>query len=358
MVMRRIFVFTFFLTLLLTEGCGPKYPQSVQFSPNDKPFDKLSEYGFFTGELKLLQPNKGVLPYNMVNSMFNDFSLRKCFMYLPEGAKLSLDSTQLLNLPVGACLINVIYYPNNPKAGSNERNLIETQLLLHKQSGWEALTYIWNDEQSDALKSDIGDIKSIDWLSDKGNTQHADFVIANKNQCKGCHWYDNHITPIGIKAGNLNVQTDYLENPQNQLSYWKELGLMTEDFSASTPYVNWRDTSFSLDDRTRAYLDANCAHCHNPKGPAYVSGLFLNYDNRNMETYGVCKSPPSAGKGSCNLRVDIMPGKPGESIIVCRVASTELGVKMPQMGRTLVDGDGVALLAKWITSLQGDCEVK
>ncbi|MFN8287690.1 MAG: hypothetical protein U0V74_13090 [Chitinophagales bacterium] len=346
------------LALVFISACKTRSPQTVQLPPAGTAFEKLSEYGFFTGDLKELKPNNGVLPYNMVNSVFTDYSLRKCFMYVPQGAKLSFDSTQLLSLPQGSCLINVIYYPNNPKTSSTEKHLIETQLLLNGADGWQAVTYLWNEDQTDALKTDIGDIKAIDWLNEKGSNMHADFVVANKNQCKGCHWYGNHITPIGVKAGNLNTTADYLASPKNQLTYWKESGLLADDYSSGIKYVNWRDTSNSLDDRTRAYLDANCAHCHNPKGPAYVSGLFLNYDNHNMETYGLCKSPPSAGKGSCNLRVDIVPGKPGESIIMCRVASTELGVKMPQMGRTMVDIDGVALIAKWIMSLQGNCEVE
>jgi hypothetical protein len=126
----------------------------------------------------------------------------------------------------------------------------------------------------------------------------------------------------------------------------------------ASKYPDWKDTKVAIEQRVRSYLDANCAHCHNPDGPAYVSGLFLNHDNYNMAVYGICKSPPSAGKGSCNLKYDIVPGKPAESIIVCRMAATELGIKMPQLGRTVIDNDGVALIIQWIAQLKGDCSVQ
>jgi len=123
-------------------------------------------------------------------------------------------------------------------------------------------------------------------------------------------------------------------------------------------YQNWKDTSLVLEQRVRGYLDANCAYCHNLQGPATVSGLFLNADNYNMETYGVCKLRLSGGKGTCYLKYDIVPGKPSESIIACRMASSEYGVKMPELGRTVVDNEGLSLITRWIAQMKGDCPLK
>jgi hypothetical protein len=42
--------------------------------------------------------------------------------------------------------------------------------------------------------------------------------------------------------------------------------------------ASYSDETANLDDRAHADLDINCGHCHNPGGPAYTSGLYLNYE--------------------------------------------------------------------------------
>ena len=345
---------------LLMDGC--RYTASgnkVRLDVQEKAPLKISEYSFFKEATDFTKPNSGVVPYGYINSMFNDHSLRHNFVYIPDGKCAAVDSNGLLNLPVGSALINIIYYWKDERKSAPEKQLIETQLLVRTSSGWEARDYVWNDEQSDAELTIAGDIKPVTWISKDGQERQVNFVVPSKNECKSCHWNADHITPIGIKAANLNRDFDYATGKKNQLQYLASTGLLKNaDTLNAAAYPSWRDTSIALERRVRSYLDANCAHCHNPNGPAYVSGLFLNWDNYNMAVYGVCKSPPSAGKGSCNLKYDIVPGKPGESIIVCRMAATELGVKMPQLGRTIIDNDGVALIIQWISQLKGDCSVQ
>src|SRR3546814_5646478 len=55
----------------------------------------------------------------------------------------------------------------------------------------------------------------------------------------------------------------------------------------------------SVAERARAYLDVNCAHCHNPAGSASNSGLFLRWtDDPTGVNYGIGKRPTAAGRGS------------------------------------------------------------
>jgi hypothetical protein len=48
----------------------------------------------------------------------------------------------------------------------------------------------------------------------------------------------------------------------------------------------------------------------------------------------------------------IVPGHPEQSILVYRMASTEPGVMMPQIGRTLSHKEAVALISDYISSLK------
>ncbi|MBL0967083.1 MAG: hypothetical protein IBJ05_09720, partial [Blastomonas sp.] len=118
----------------------------------------------------------------------------------------------------------------------------------------------------------------------------------------------------------------------------------------------WNDPSTgSLDQRARAYLMVNCAHCHNPKGSASNSGLFLNYGAAaDRTTTGVYKRPVAAGRGSGGREFAILPGQPDQSIMIHRMASTEPGVAMPEVGRSMVHEEGVALIRAWISSLPSE----
>ena len=353
-------ILLFGVSCVLIYSCNSSRDSAkVNLDVNTKPAEKISDYGFFKKVSDFSKPNPGVIPYERINSMFNDYSLRDDFIYIPDGKSFYVDSSNFLSFPVGSCLINIVYYLKNERNRQHNKQLIETQLLVLKENGWEARDYIWNDDQSDALYSVTGDIKSITCKANTGAEMQIDFVIPGKNECKSCHWRADHISPIGVNVANLNRDAEYGAGKKNQLEHWVEAGLLKNfTIANASKYPDWKDTKVAIEQRVRSYLDANCAHCHNPDGPAYVSGLFLNHDNYNMAVYGICKSPPSAGKGSCNLKYDIVPGKPAESIIVCRMAATELGIKMPQLGRTVIDNDGVALIIQWIAQLKGDCSVQ
>jgi hypothetical protein len=64
------------------------------------------------------------------------------------------------------------------------------------------------------------------------------------------------------------------------------------------------------------------------------------------------KHPVAAAPGSGNLAVAIQPGDPDASILAFRMASTEPGVMMPELGRSVTHEEGVALIRAYIASLK------
>src|SRR5262249_5411271 len=95
----------------------------------------------------------------------------------------------------------------------------------------------------------------------------------------------------------------------------------------------------------RAYLDINCAHCHNPQGvQGMTSQLFLNHDNADAFHLGACKRPGSAGTGNGGLTFDIVPGDPDASILYFRTDTSKVGAMMPLLGRSLTHARGAELL--------------
>src|SRR3546814_20221663 len=108
----------------------------------------------------------------------------------------------------------------------------------------------------------------------------------------------------------------------------------------------------SVAEGARAYLDVNCAHCHNPAGSASNSGLFLRWtDDPTGVNYGIGKRPTAAGRGSGGMEYAIAPGDHDHSFLIYRLESTDPGIAMPEVGRSPVHRAGAALLRTWIAEI-------
>ncbi len=319
------------------------------------PKELLSEYGFFTGNASDQQPAAGVTPYGLNTPLFSDYAEKLRFVKLPAGQTVPYHAEQVLDFPVGTTLIKTFYYPTDARNPALGRRLLETRLLVHEASGWKALEYIWNDEQSDAYLEVAGDTKKVSWIDEKGQARTSNYSMPNLNQCKGCHNKNEKLTPIGPTARQLNGNFTYQNTTENQLIRWQKLGLLRSlpalDSIQKAP--QWNDaTTGSLEKRARAWLDINCAHCHNPDGPARTSGLFLHWQETDPTHLGIMKTPVAAGKGSGGRLYSIVPGQPDKSILAYRIESTDPGEMMPELGRRTTHKEGVLLVKEWIQALR------
>lgn len=309
--------------------------------------ERLSEYGFFTGPLAALNPAAGVMPYTVNTPLFSNYAEKLRFIVIPEGTSATYNDSTVFALPVGTVLIKNFYYPLDFRKPEKGRVIIETRLLVHQPQGWEAWPYRWNDEQTEAYYDPAGETKTIQYRDLSGKKIITPYVIPNKNQCKGCHQRGQDLVPIGITARQLNSGS-LTSNPLRQ---WVEAGTLKDvpSFETIPRMAVWDDPhSGSLNDRARAYLDANCGHCHSRLGPASTSGLFLDIYERNPAHLGIYKAPVAAGRGAGNLRYDIVPGEPGNSILIYRMKTTDPAIAMPEIGREQVHREGVALIEEWI----------
>jgi uncharacterized repeat protein (TIGR03806 family) len=321
--------------------------------------EKLSDYGFFKGKLADQQPMDGVVPYSLNTPLFSDYAEKLRFVKLPAGKAVAYNDSAVLNFPVGTTLIKTFYFPNDFRDPAKGRRLMETRLLVHQPEGWKAFDYVWNDEQTDALLEVAGDSKTVRYVDAQGqNRQHA-YSIPNLNQCKGCHNRNEVMMPIGPSVRQLNSELAYGRSganiTENQLTHWQRSGMLTGlpalENCPKSPVWNKPETG-SLNDRARAWLDINCAHCHNPQGPAMTSGLNLSISETDPTALGILKTPVAAGRGSGGHPFDIVPGKPDESILIYRLNSTDPGEMMPELGRKTIQAESLELLRDWITEMK------
>ncbi|MBW3470357.1 SO2930 family diheme c-type cytochrome [Arthrospiribacter ruber] len=320
------------------------------------PFEKLSDYGFFTGKIREMKPQKGVLTYEPASSLFTDYAHKSRFIWMPEGAAASLkdDIEGSLDFPDQTVLIKNFFYPADFNQPDKDIRMIETRLMIKRNGTWEAFPYIWNNEQTDAKYKVIGAEIPVKWQDEDGKQQLINYIVPNKNQCKSCHNVNEQMVPIGVKAKHLNHSFDYGNGPKNQLVQWQESGILEMDKSPDdiASMVNYADKSKDLNLRAMAYLDINCAHCHRAEGPASTSGLFLNYEERDPLKLGVFKTPVAAGFGAGSFKFAIYPGKADESIMTFRMGTNQVGAAMPEIGRVSVHEEGVQLIKEWINAME------
>ena len=341
------------LALLMLSACS-KQVRSHSSEPWPK---KLSAWQLFTGRPGDLKPNQGVVPYDLNTPLFSDYAAKYRFVWMPPGTPAAYNEDDAFEFPAGTIFSKTFAYPISGQPG--KQRLIETRLLVHSQSGWTPLPYVWNNEQTEAYLEVAADPTVVHWTHPSGEQLAIDYVIPNVNQCKECHEKSKATIPIGPKARNLNKDFDYPEGRENQLAHWTRIGYLkgAPDPRNIPRAPVWDDPATgSVEARARAYLDIQCGHCHNPDGSANNTGLYLTVSQMDSMRLGICKVPVSAGQGSGDLLFDVVEGKPEESILLHRMDSVAPKIMMPELGRTLIHREGVALIREWIQSMRGNCE--
>ncbi len=135
--------------------CAVTAGEGVNFDATQPFCDLLSSYRFFRdGPAQV--PNEGVLPYDLNTPLFSDYARKHRFVWLPPGTSATYNARETFTFPVGALLVKTFAFPVDERDPSLGERLIETRLLLRRATGWEAITYLWNDAQTEATRRVIG----------------------------------------------------------------------------------------------------------------------------------------------------------------------------------------------------------
>ncbi|QDT34946.1 parallel beta-helix domain-containing protein [Thalassoglobus polymorphus] len=331
-------------------------------SPNGNPAvsvyrnapEKLSEWGLFKGDGRSQEPVDGVILYDLNTPLFTDDTEKYRFIRLPEGESMRYQPDSVFEFPVGTVIAKTFAYQHDLRDPESEQSLLETRIEVHEDSGWYGFTYIWDDEQADAFLALGGGSRDVSWIQADGTKVSNRYQIPNANQCITCHSRKGKFVPLGPTARNMNRSFHGLRHGANQLAHWKQSGQLSNapelEQIARLPVYDDPSTG-SLNDRARAWLDVNCAHCHHPTGTARTSGLDLSLSQNDPAKFGVWKSPTATGRGSGGRMYDIVPGKPDKSILVYRMESDEPGVRMPNLGRNISHPESIELIREWIQSM-------
>jgi mono/diheme cytochrome c family protein len=218
--------------------------------------------------------------------------------------------------------------------------------------GVYGVTYKWRADNSDAdlLATNLSEPILITTAT---GTRTQNWYYPSREDCLVCHTANAGLV-LGVKTRQLNRNFTYPSGvTDNELRVWNQLGLFDTnldktDFANLPKLARADDMSRTLEDRARSYLDANCAHCHRPKGT--VAYFDARYDTP------LARQNLIGGNVLIDERIDnpriIAPNDIWRSILYLRATSME-AFRMPPLAHNELDKKSVALLRDWIDSMPG-----
>lgn len=298
------------------------------FFVNDTMLTKsnLSEYGIYVGNPTHLVPSPEYKLYEISSQLFTDYAEKQRLIKIPTGTKPSALDNGLLSFPEGTIIVKTFYYFNDKRNPSLGKKLIETRILELSNGKWIAGTYKWNDAQTDAILVSAGFNQTVNWIDEYGKPKVVAYHVPGNLECKTCHNSNNSVIPIGPKVRNLNFNVQRNSQTINQLIHFQNEGLLNSanpsDFSTIPDYTN---PTVTLEKRARAYLDINCAHCHNSNGFASRFRYRMDYET-DLNTSKI---------------------KEGKAAIRYMMENGD----MPKIGTTVIDKEGVELIKQYLETL-------
>lgn len=341
-----------------------------QLVPNDvkpgslPPFPrKLSESGLFTS-VAAHKTAPGVIPFEINAAQWLDHATAERFIGFPSprsgeegpGVKSVVFHDEPRDMPestfngrahfpkdaVLAKTISLEMERGNPAS----RRRLETQILHFDGNNWKGYTYRWNAEQTDATLVDAGGAEETFIVKDReapGGQRAERWHFASRGECITCH---NPWAGYGLAFTPAQLQRD------EQLQSFVDAGLVRLADKKSVKEVAGlaepHGTKGDIDARARAYLQANCAHCHQ-FGAGGTADIELRTDYAIDRTKTLEIRPAQGDFGIRDAQI-LAPGDPYRSVLYYRMSKVGRG-RMPHIGSEVVDDQGLKLIHDWIRQL-------
>ena len=298
-------------------------PIIAEFLPN------LSQLNLFIGDLNTLTVNSNMFKYELNTELFTDYAHKLRIIGLPDGTALQYENDGFPIFPTGTLIAKTFYYNLDETNLGSGQQIIETRVLIKEETEWAIGNYVWNEEQTDAVLDTNEHQVKVDFVNSEGEDVEVNYIVPSANDCITCHSNNNNVTPIGPKLRTMNFNV----NGINQLQQFIDNGLL---INAPNPaeivaLPNWKDDiNYSLEERSRAYFDINCAHCHTAGGFCeFQSTLDLAFETDFNDT------------NIFQRRFSISN----------RMSNYTPGTSMPLIGTTMVHNQGYNLIQEYLDSL-------
>jgi putative heme-binding domain-containing protein len=324
----------------------------------------LSQSGLFAATRDHV-PAAGVVVYRINAEAWSDGARAERLLAIPGDGRIEVDPSGDCRPPDGSVLARTVSLDVFEKGAPEPRpRRVETQILHREAGSWRPYTYIWDDDQRDAILAAAGGASRTLSVPDgqaPGGRRALVYRFAARSECVLCHnpWVEARTTVFGVQSASpLALGCAQLDRDgpppdlgENQLQRLERSGYFARPLPAGRrPLVDPYDGGATLAARARAYLQVNCAHCHSQHsgGTALIA---LGADLTLEETRTVGARPFQGTFGIDDARI-IAPGEPARSVLFYRMAKMGPG-RMPRIGSREIDARGLRLIADWIAHLPG-----
>lgn len=304
---------------------------------------RLSETGLFTDTAQLT-PAPGLIEYEVNAPLWSDGARKRRWLALPGLSRIGFDADEAWAWPLATAVVK--HFELTLADGSSRR--METRVLLNQSGGWQGYTYKWNDAGTDADLLQDGEFTTVT-VADAtapGGSRVQSYEFPGRGACLECHNSAGRV--LGLRTAQANRDFDYGAVPDNQLRSFDHIGLFSTRLDASTGYARLADpadAAAGLSSRARAYLDGNCAQCHQPAGFANTN-MDLRASTAMAQTATRDVLPQKGDLGLAAARI-IAPGARQSSVLWERMRRLD-GARMPPLATHVVDREAVDLIGAWI----------
>lgn len=304
----------------------------------------LSGTGAFTN-LTTLTPHAGILPYEINVPFWSDNATKTRWFSVPN-TNLTMTFSPEGNwlFPTGSVWIKHFDLETNTTTHASRR--LETRFIVRYTNGVYGLTYRWTIPPTNALLVAEEGFDEPVAINDNGNVRTQMWHYPSRGECLSCHSVAGGGV-LGFDTLQLNrVVTN--GGAVNQIQFLSAAGYLSApvgEVNSLRSLAHATNEAASLEWRARSYLKANCSFCHQP------GGTVASWDGRlttPTRFANIVNGVPFNNLGSPSNRI-IVPGDTNLSLIHARMSTRSPGA-MPPLASSIVDTNGVALLARWIAT--------
>lgn len=287
---------------------------------------RLSETGLYS-DLKSAQVAEGVVAYRPQFELWSDGAEKHRWLALPPGQ--SIDTSDMDDWD----------FPNGTKVWkefSVDGERLETRLLFKNgasNNDWIGLSYIWKDDQSDAIAAPWGVVDA-----------RSGHDVPGAGECFACHG--------GRKGRVLGFSAIQLSAPAES----GEIGiteLISQGRLSRPPATPLVIPGNDVELAALGFLHANCSHCHNQARPSHDGPRC--FDPKSSYDFTLSSSALDTVESTSVYRTVIgsavKRGDPDGSELLQLVSTRGFPRQMPPLATEQVDDDAVAQLRLWIEHL-------
>jgi hypothetical protein len=307
-------------------------------------------------------PAAGLIPYQPNTPLWSDGATKSRYLAVPKNGapitpneQISFLATNTWTFPAGTVFVKNFDLVVNQTNASVPLRRLETRLLVRDINGAVyGVTYKWRPDNSDAdlLTSSLNEAILI---TNATGVSTQTWYYPSPADCLTCHTpVANYVLGVNTRQLNGNLTYSATGNTDNQLRTLNRLGVFYPAINEAniTNYLrlySLTNTSASLQDRARSYLEANCVQCHQPggTGPTFDARFDTPLVNQHITNY------PALFSLGVDRACIVKSQDIWRSVLLSRINSTNSTIKMPPLARNLIDTTAVQVMTDWINSLPG-----